>query len=132
MAIMPINYYGDMTNKIPKLVQNWANSIAERNANLQTSFYSRDAILLATYEPILIGQEEIYYYFKGLLEKKNIRCNIRENYSVNYLETIIASGLYDFSFDDEDNESIVIPARYTFVIYNNKIVDHHSSEEPKN
>jgi len=128
---MPINYYGKMKNKIPNVVQSWANSIADRNAMKQTDFYSREAILLATYEPILIGQEEIYYYFKGLLEKENIRCKIRENYSINYLETIIASGLYDFSFNDENNETIIIPARYTFVIYNNKIVDHHSSEEPK-
>jgi len=131
MAIMPINYYGDMTNKVPKLVQNWANSISQRNANLQTSFYSRDAILLATYEPILIGQQEIYDYFVDLLSKDNIRCSIQDNFSIVHLDMIVSSGLYTFSFEDEDNETINIPARYTFVIYRDKIVDHHSSEEPK-
>jgi hypothetical protein len=127
---MPINYYGDMTNRIPNIVQNWANSIANRNAKTQTSFYSKDALLLATYEPILIGQQEIYNYFLDLLSKKNIRCVIRENYSINNLEMIVASGLYTFSFEDDDNETINIPARYTFVIQRNKIIDHHSSEEP--
>jgi hypothetical protein len=130
MAIMPINYYGDMTNRIPNIVQSWANSIANRNAKTQTSFYSKDALLLATYEPILIGQEEIYNYFIDLLSKKNIRCIIRENYSINNLEMIVASGLYTFSFEDDDNETINIPARYTFIIYRNRIIDHHSSEEP--
>ena len=130
MAIMPINYCGDMTNRIPNIVQNWANSIANRNAKTQTSFYSKDALLLATYEPILIGQQEIYNYFLDLLSKKNIRCVIRENYSINNLEMIVASGLYTFSFEDDDNETINIPARYTFVIQRNKIIDHHSSEEP--
>jgi hypothetical protein len=120
-----------MTNKVPKLVQNWANSISQRNANLQTSFYSRDAILLATYEPILIGQQEIYDYFVDLLSKDNIRCSIQDNFSIVHLDMIVSSGLYTFSFEDEDNETINIPARYTFVIYRDKIVDHHSSEEPK-
>jgi len=119
-----------MTNRIPNIVQNWANSIANRNAKTQTSFYSKDALLLATYEPILIGQQEIYNYFLDLLSKKNIRCVIRENYSINNLEMIVASGLYTFSFEDDDNETINIPARYTFVIQRNKIIDHHSSEEP--
>jgi hypothetical protein len=129
---MPINYYGDMTNRIPNIVQSWANSIANRDAKTQTSFYSKDALLLATYEPILIGQEEIYNYFLDLLNKNNIRCIIRENYSINNLEMIVASGLYTFSFEDDDNETINIPARYTFVIHRNRIIDHHSSEEPTN
>ena len=42
----------------------------------------------------------------------------------------VSSGLYTFSFDDELGNKVIVPARYTFVVNRNKIVDHHSSEEP--
>jgi len=120
-----------MTRRIPTIVQKWADSISKRNAKNQTLFYSKQALLLATYEPILIGQKEIYKYFVDLLSKKNIRCKINENYSIANPEILVASGLYTFSFEDENNQTVNIPARYTFVIYDNQIIDHHSSEQPK-
>jgi hypothetical protein len=120
-----------MTRRVPSIVQNWADSISKRNAKKQTLFYSKQALLLATYEPILIGQKEIYKYFVDLLSKKNIRCKINENYSIANPEILVASGLYTFSFEDENNQTVNIPARYTFVIYDNQIIDHHSSEQPK-
>ena len=60
-----------MTNKVPNIVQKWADSISKRNAKNQTLFYSKQALLLATYEPILIGQKEIYKYFVDLLSSYN-------------------------------------------------------------
>jgi hypothetical protein len=119
-----------MTTKIPTIIEDWASSISERNPKNQTKFYSKDAILLATYEPILLGQSEIYEYFVDLLSNQNIKCTIRENYSMGNKMNNVSSGLYTFSFDDELGNEIVVPARYTFVVNKNKIVDHHSSEEP--
>jgi hypothetical protein len=118
-----------MKNRIPNIINDWCNTIAERNAIKQTGFYADNAILLATYEPILIGKKEIYNYFSDLLKKKGISCEITENYSLIKGDTLVSSGLYTFSFE-ENNKRIYVPARYTFVIYKNKIWDHHSSEEP--
>ena len=118
-----------MNNKIPNIIIEWCNSISERNPKKQTDFYSDNAILLATYEPILIGKNQIFNYFNNLLKKKGISCDIRENYSLVKGDTLISSGLYTFSFE-ENNKRIYVPARYTFVIYKNVIWDHHSSEEP--
>lgn len=119
-----------MTTKIPRIISDWANSISEKNPKKQTIFYSKEAILLATYEPILIGQKEIYEYFVDLLSKPNIKCVISENYSFGNSENNVSSGLYTFSFKDEIGNTIFVPARYTFVVNRNLIVDHHSSEEP--
>jgi hypothetical protein len=121
-----------MTNRIPQIIKDWADSIKSRNPIRQTKFYSKDAILLATYEPILLGRQEIYDYFVDLLSKTNIRCTINENYAQVNLDTIIASGLYTFSFDDDNNVTQYVKARYTFVVRakDNLILDHHSSEEP--
>ena len=119
-----------MTTKIPIIIQQWANSIANRDAKKQTSFYAKSAILLATYEPILLGQQEIYEYFIELLSNENIRCKITKNYSKGNEKNNVSSGLYTFSFDDEQGNKVIVPARYTFVVNNNRIVDHHSSEEP--
>lgn len=121
-----------MTTKIPRIIEDWANSISNADAFQTANFYSKDAILLATYEPILIGRNEIYDYFVDLLSKPNIKCKITQNYSIININDSISSGLYTFSFEDETGDIIEIPARYTFVVHNNKIIDHHSSEEPKN
>lgn len=119
-----------MTTKIPIIIQQWANSIASRDAKKQTGFYAKRAILLATYEPILLGQQEIYEYFIELLSNENIRCEITQNYSMGNEKNNVSSGLYTFSFDDAQGNKVIVPARYTFVVNNNRIVDHHSSEEP--
>jgi hypothetical protein len=120
----------NMTTKTPFIIQEWASSISERDAKKQADFYSKDAILLATYEPILLGKKEIYEYFIGLLSNKNIKCKITQNYSMGNEQNNVSSGLYTFSFDDELGNKVIVPARYTFVVNRNKIVDHHSSEEP--
>ena len=64
------------------------------------------------------------------LSKPNIKCVISENYSFGNSENNVSSGLYTFSFKDEIGNTIFVPARYTFVVNRNRIVDHHSSEEP--
>lgn len=119
-----------MTTKIPSIISDWARSISERNPKKQVKFYSEDALLLATYEPILLGQKEIFRYFVDLLSKPKISCSITQNYSMGNAVNNVSSGLYTFSFQDEMGNKISIPARYTFVVMDNRIVDHHSSVEP--
>lgn len=116
--------------KPTKIVLDWANNISLRNPKIQTRFYAKDAILLATYSPILIGQKEIYKYFIEFLNKKDLNCIITSNVNRIYKDLITSSGFYTFTFKDDNNNVKTVKARYTFVIYKDKIIDHHSSEEP--
>ena len=52
-----------MNNTAPKILTDWANSISTRNPNVMTNFYTDNSILLATYEDLCVGIDEIYKYF---------------------------------------------------------------------
>ena len=84
-----------MTKRVPKIVQKWADTISQNNPDLQTKFYSKNAILLATFETMLIGRDQIRGYMVEFLDKVNMRCRILENYTkIDYdRDTRIASGL---------------------------------------
>lgn len=122
-----------MKNTPPSALINWANSIESRNPELMTSLYSNNAILLATYEDIAIGHNEIYKYFIDFLDKQNLQCELLENYNENTLNNnvIIASGIYKFSFIDNYEEFIEVFARYSYVFsFDGLILNHHSSLLP--
>ena len=101
-----------MNKRIPKKVQRWVDSIKLRNPELQTNFYSKKCVLLATFETMLIGKEQILGYMKT------------------FLNTKIANGLYEFVYM-ENGEVQKVVARYTFVINKGKIITHHSSVNPE-
>tara|TARA_R110002110_G_scaffold100922_1_gene256787 strand:+ start:2180 stop:2557 length:378 start_codon:yes stop_codon:yes gene_type:complete len=121
-----------MTNRIPTIVKRWCASIQDRNPKQQLSFYSKDPVLLATFENLLVGREELYDYFVEFLDKEDLHCKINEN--VTQVDTdrdsIVASGLYTFTFVDEYGETQVVKARYNYVINGGKIINHHSSVQP--
>ena len=128
-----------MNNRIPNLVQEWADSISHRDSRQMTDFYSRNAILLATYESLLVGRPQIKGYFNDFLDKENLQCEIITNYTKVSLDKdiVIANGLYEFSFSEKVKPQNVL-ARYTYVIArdnnpssNGKIITHHSSENPE-
>ena len=123
-----------MKNRVPQIIQRWVGLISEGSPEKQTSLYSTNAILLATFEPMLLGQEQIFGYMLDFLDKKNMQCEILENVlQVDYdRDTKIASGIYLFSFDNTDNgQREMVVARYTFVINEDKIINHHSSVMPE-
>jgi len=122
-----------MNTRVPKIVQRWVDSIKKTDPVLQSKFYSKGAILLATYETMLLGRQEILGYMQRFLDKKNMRCRILENYTkIDYdRDTKIANGLYEFKFTDEKGETQSVIARYTYVINRGKIITHHSSENPQ-
>ena len=122
-----------MNTRVPKIVQRWVDSIKKTDPVLQSKFYSKGAILLATYETMLLGRQEILGYMQRFLDKKNMRCRILENYTkIDYdRDTKIANGLYEFKFTDENGETQSVIARYTYVINRGKIITHHSSENPQ-
>ena len=118
--------------RVPQIVQQWVESISARDPRRMTAFYSQNALLLATYESLLVGRTEIYNYFVKFLDKKDLACKIIENYTQIDMarDTMVASGLYIFSFVDDKGIAQKVNARYTYVICGNRIMTHHSSEDP--
>jgi len=122
-----------MTRKVPQIVKDWCASIKERTPQLMSSFYSNNAVLLATYETMAVGKREINNYFIDFLDKKNLRCRITDNISLidDDKDTMVCNGLYIFSFVDDYGKKQEVNARYTFVINGGYIITHHSSVNPK-
>lgn len=119
------------TRIIPEEVQEWADTIQERNPALMVKFYSPKALLLATFESLLVGRQAIYGYFVEFLDKENLQCEILENYTQKFEHVDVCSGLYAFTFIEDGEEQRVV-ARYTYCVNNKgKITTHHSSVNPE-
>ncbi len=123
-----------MTDRVPTIVKKWCSAIKMRNPKLQLSFYSKHPVLMATFEDMLVGREELYEYFIDFLDKKGLRCEIDRNVTIidHDRDTQIASGLYTFRFVDDEDEPQVVRARYTFAICGGRIITQHSSVQPEN
>ena len=122
-----------MNRRIPRIIQQWADSIALRSPKKMISMYSDKAILLATFEPLIVGKKDILKYFNMFLEKEGIQCKITSNLTQidKDRDTRIASGLYTFSYIKNGIRKKIVKARYTFVINEGKIINHHSSLVPE-
>ena len=122
-----------MNRRIPRIIQQWADSIALRSPKKMISMYSNNAILLATFEPLIVGKKDILKYFNMFLEKEGIQCKITSNFTQidKDRDTRIASGLYTFSYIKNGMRKKIVKARYTFVINEGKIINHHSSLVPE-
>jgi len=114
----------------PTILLKWAKGISTNNPEYMTSFYSKRAVLLATYEPMALGRKDIYEYFVDFLNKTNMKCEITTCVNQRGLDgVVVSSGFYTFTFEDKLGLQEV-EARFTYVILDNKIVTHHSSEMP--
>jgi hypothetical protein len=123
-----------MSNKsyLPDIISEWVKGISKQDPKYMTSLYSSNAVLLATYEPLLLGRKDIYEYFVDFLNKKNLKCKVTTCITQRgKVGIFVSSGLYTFTFRDEKGENKVVDARFTFVIKDNYIVTHHSSESPE-
>jgi hypothetical protein len=119
------------TKQTPPEVKAWTEAISERNPSVMVGFYANDALLLATFESLLVGKEAIYEYFVEFLDKENLQCEILENYTQKFEHVDICSGLYAFTFVEDGEEQRVI-ARYTYAVNNKgQITTHHSSVNPE-
>ena len=114
----------------PAILLKWAKGISTNNPKYMTSFYSKRAVLLATYEPMALGRKDIYEYFVDFLNKTNMKWEITTCVNQRGLDgVVVSSGFYTFTFEDKLGLQEV-EARFTYVILGNKIVTHHSSEMP--
>ena len=118
------------SNKLPNEVSNWVDSIGRSTPAQMASKYSRSAVLLATYENILIGRIDIQGYFDSFLDKKDLKCWVVDNVTQMVGNEQISSGIYLFSFI-ENGKKKVVEARYSFVVKGGLVINHHSSETPE-
>ena len=51
------------TKQTPPEVKAWTRAISERNPSVMVGFYANDALLLATFESLLVCKDAIYDYF---------------------------------------------------------------------
>jgi len=113
----------------------WRAALSSGKAENIVRLYDKDAILLATLaEKPLTTQQQRLEYFTKLAALPEIAASVTAEYiRVLDEDSAVISGLYYFSFK-KDGESVVIPARYSFVYEKRDgawiIIEHHSSKVP--
>ncbi|HBY67899.1 MAG TPA: DUF4440 domain-containing protein [Flavobacteriaceae bacterium] len=122
-----------MNTQLPKEIENWQNSIGKATPQQMASLYTKEAVLLPTYDQILKGTARITAYFVDFLDKKDMNCRIIKNETKNLPGGYkVSNGYYVFSFKGDDGDKEQVLARYTYVTdANGKIITHHSSEQPE-
>lgn len=94
--------------------------------------YAPDAILLPTLSNELCGTpEQIRGYFEYFLSRPQLSAALQSCYVRQYSEIKIDSGIYEFRWEESGGPCTAC-ARFTFVIRNEQIVEHHSSFLPQN
>lgn len=128
---------GNVTNQSERLFAKWANTLATTkcgNGARMGNLYRPGGILLATFEDVVQGRDNITKYFDALTCREDLSVEATLFRSGGDGRTLWASGLYTFSFT-EDSQIVEVPARFTFVWRANRngvfrIVTHHSSVTP--
>ena len=122
-----------ITSTPPRVISAWVASIGIASPKQMADFYTSDAILLATYSTLLTGKKDIYKYFVDFLDKKDMSCRILKNFTQNCARggCQIASGIYEFSFIDENGKRQIVTARYSYAVNGGQIINHHSSVDPE-
>ena len=118
----------NISSETPNLIKLWANAISLRSPKLMSSFYCDKAVWVGTYsKPYELGKNQIFEYFKGFLDNRQMSCKIIEQTCQHNNNVIVSSGVYVFNVNGDE-----IKARFTYVIINvngeNKILTHNSAE----
>lgn len=124
-----------MKNIAKENFNKWKKALENQNINAILNLYSKNAILLPTFDKkIRIGRKEIQKYFEGFIKKKP-KVNIAEEKTKIISEICyIHCGLYQFEIQNK-NKKKKVDAKFTFVWYKNndwEILHHHSSLIVKN
>jgi uncharacterized protein (TIGR02246 family) len=116
----------------------WLKAVSEADGDPapMLKFYAPDAILVATFSPVLLHNDkgELAEYFKKFTALPKIAGTTQDLQTRVYGDFAINTGLYTFTYDTPDSEPVAVPARFTFVYRRVGdqwlIVDHHSSVVP--
>jgi hypothetical protein len=114
------------------VINMWSVFFNNKNLNAIMLLYSNNAILLATFNrDILQGRGSIMPYFVNLFKKENLKVVFDDKPIITPVDdAFVVSGNYTFSFT-ENGKRMEEKARYSYVIENRKIVNHHSSVRPE-
>jgi uncharacterized protein (TIGR02246 family) len=124
-------------NQVRSAYNAWVDAIETANCqgSVVSSLYARNGALLATFNDVVAGRNNITKYFDGLTCNDELRVQTDSFRSGRQGNLAWATGLYTFSFNDESGERVEVPARYTFVFQKGRdgwrIVNHHSSIRPE-
>lgn len=128
---------GNATNQAERLFTKWANTLSSTecgNGARMGNLYRPGGILLATFEEIVQGRDNITEYFDELTCLDDLSVEATLFRAGGEGRTLWATGLYTFSFT-EDGQIVEVPARFTYVWKANRrgvfrIATHHSSVSP--
>jgi len=116
------------------ILNKWIQLVNENNIEELLKLYDKRAILLPTLSnKIRKNKIEIRNYFEHFLAKKDLKAEIKQLYiqSMYNGDLKVDSGTYVFKYLDYDDILQELPARFTFIIKNGLILEHHSSTNPK-
>ena len=118
-----------------EFIQEWMDAVCSNDVNTIISLYKEDAVLLGTLDKkVRKGRDQIKEYFDFFIKLKPCG-RITDFVDENFDSVCVANGTYDFDLI-ENGESVVAPARFTFVLEKAGmkwiIHSHHSSKQPKN
>ncbi len=116
----------------------WLKAVSEADGDPapMLKFYAPDAVLVATFSPVLLHNDkgELAEYFKKFTALPKISGTTQDLQTRVYGDFAINTGLYTFTYETPDSEPVAVPARFTFVYRRVGdqwlIVDHHSSVVP--
>ncbi len=116
------------------LLNTWLSGIKEGMVERVTSCYSKNAALWGSITKRLRCDEQgIKQYFEEFIQSKKNGLNVmfKEIKMTEIAGVPVLSGEYVFTWQDENGQSMVLPASYTFVLNKRKgqwkIEDHHST-----
>ncbi|MBU2972139.1 SgcJ/EcaC family oxidoreductase [Pseudoalteromonas sp. C2R02] len=113
------------------LFKRWNLALQSGNAKTVSKLYANNAIFLPTLSnKVRCNRSEYEAYFMDFLTRSPQAALAESNIRI-FSDTVIHSGIYDFTFKDSSQ----VKARFTFVYYKQNtdwlIVEHHSSFMPE-
>lgn len=123
---------------IEQTYQAWKTAMetAKGNASKVIALYSADAVLVPTLSPNLHFNQKNQFkkYFEKLTKLPGFSISTQKIVTHVYGNIAVSNGLYTFSYIDDIDEPVSIPARFTFVYQKQDagwlIINHHSSSFP--
>lgn len=115
------------------VIDRWLNAVNQHSVAEVCALYAPDAILLPTLSEVICDNpERIGKYFESFLTRPGLRAELLNCYVQEYSEIKIDSGIYSFSWNSDVGDLVEsAQARFTFVIRDALIVEHHSSLSPR-
>lgn len=123
MGLLSLSDLSGLESRCPTLSA-WAAALASRDPARVSALYAPDALLFSTLDAApKAGRQAIQGYFKDLISNRpGLTCSFKRVFRVS---PGVMAGLYVFRWNGGE-----LPARFTFVLSNGKILHHHSSAIP--